>query len=94
MAPAEILPPEDEPIGTPSQGGDERIRNVMGGQERAREIYSQLTEDGVPYHGNYPGRAVELPNGGFVGIRGEDTEAPTIDVNIPTLPEVRKLHFW
>jgi hypothetical protein len=93
MAPAEILLPEGEPIGTPSQGGDERIRTVTGGQERAREIYRQLAEGGTPYHGDYPGRAVTVPNGGFVGIRGEDTETPTIDVNIPTVSEVRKLHF-
>ena len=93
MGPSDILLPGDEPIGTPSEGGDEKIRNVAGGQERAREIYEQLAAGGVTHQGNYPGRAVELPNGGFIGIRGEDTETPTIDVNLPTVPQVRKLHF-
>ena len=93
MSSEDVLLPAGHPIGTPSQGGDETIRNVAGGPERAREIYEQLAKDGAPYRGDYPGRGVELEDGGFVGIRGEHTATPTIDVNIPTVPEVRKLHF-
>jgi hypothetical protein len=52
-----------------------------------------LSQGGMPYGGDYPGTAVQLPNSGFVGIRGVDTDHPTIDVNIPGIPQVSKLHF-
>jgi hypothetical protein len=93
MAPEDVLLPGGEPIGTPSQGGDESIRNVPGGPTAAREIFEQLAQGGAPYRGGYPGTAVELPNGGFVGIRNADGDNPTIDVNIPGIPRVSKLHF-
>jgi hypothetical protein len=93
MAPQDLLLPGGEPIGTPSQGGDETVRNVLGGPEAAQQIYDQLSQGGIPHNGNYPGTAVELPGGGFVGIRNMDSSNPTIDVNIPGVPRVRKLHF-
>jgi hypothetical protein len=93
MNPEDILLSGGEPIGTPSHGGDETIRNIPGGPKAAREIYDRLSRGGTAYHGNYPGTGVELPNGGFIGIRGADTAHPTIDVNIPGLAKVSKLHF-
>jgi hypothetical protein len=89
----DVLLPGGEPVGTPSQGGDESIRNVPGGSVAAREIFDQLARGGTPYPADYPGTAVELPNGGFVGIRNADTDHPTIDVNIPGIRRVSKLHF-
>jgi hypothetical protein len=93
MRPEDVLIPNGMPIGIPSPGGDPSIRNVPGGPTAARRIYEQLAQGGRPYHGDYPGTAVELPTGGFVGIRGADSDHPTIDVNIPGIPQVSKLHF-
>jgi hypothetical protein len=93
MRPQDILTPGGSLIGTPSPGGDETIRNVPGGQQSAREMFDRLSSGGVSYRGAYPGTAVEFPDGGFVGIRDADTEHPTIDVNLPGVPDVTKLHF-
>jgi hypothetical protein len=93
MRSQDILVPAGGPIGTPSLGGDETIRDVPGGQVAALEIYNQLASGGTPYRGRYPGTAVEFPDGGFVGIRGADTDNPIIDINLPGIPEVTKLHF-
>jgi hypothetical protein len=93
MRSQDILMPGGSPIGTASFGGDETIRDMLGGQVVAREIYRQLAAGGTPYRGRYPGTAVEFPDGGFVGIRGADTDNPTIDINLPGIPEVTKLHF-
>jgi hypothetical protein len=93
MRSQDILMPGGSPIGTSSLGGDETIREVPGGQVMARGIYGQLATGGTPYPGRYPGTAVEFPDGGFVGIRDADTDNPTIDINLPGIPEVTKLHF-
>ena len=93
MPPEDVLIPNGVPIGAPSLGGDTSIRNVPGGPSAARQIFDQLSQGGTRYYGDYPGAAVELPNGGFVGIRGTDTDHPTIDVNIPGISQVSKLHF-
>jgi hypothetical protein len=93
MPPEDILTPNGVPIGTPSTGGDPTIRNVPGGPDAAGQIFDQLSQGGSRHHGDYPGTAVALPNGGFVGIRGADTDSPTIDVNIPGILQVSKLHF-
>ena len=93
MDPEDVLMAGGSPIGTPSPSGDQSVRNVQGGPQAARNIYDRLSLGGTPYQGSYPGTAVEFPNGGFVGIRGADTEHPTIDVNLPGIAEVSKLHF-
>ena len=93
MPPEDVLIPNGVPIGTPSLGGDPSIRNVPGGPSAARQIFDQLSQGGTRYHGDYPGAGAALPNGGFVGIRGADTGHPTIDVNIPGIFQVSKLHF-
>ena len=93
MTPEDVLIPNGVPIGTASPGGDSTIRDVLGGPGAARHVYDQLSLGGTPYRGDYPGTAVQLPNGGFVGIRGADSDNPTIDVNIPGISQVSKLHF-
>jgi hypothetical protein len=85
--------PGGQPIGTPSPGGDETIRDVPGGQVAAQVVFDALSRGGTPYVGSYPGIAVIRSDGGFVGIRGAHTGNPTLDVNIPGLPDVSKLHF-
>jgi hypothetical protein len=93
MRPEDILMPGGSAIGAPSAGGDETIRDVPGGQQAARAIFDQLSSGGTTFRGRYPGAAVEFPDGGFVGIRGADTDYPTIDVNLPRIPDISKLHF-
>jgi len=91
--PTEILTPGGAPIGTPN-GNDETIRNLPGGQTAADALYGQLSKGGTPVNNpNYPGSAVTLPGGGFVGIRPQSKSGdPAIDINIPGI-DIGKIHF-
>ncbi len=46
----------------------------------------------TPTSRNYPGTGYELPGGGFVGRRQSERFGPTLDVNIPGVHDVRKVH--
>jgi hypothetical protein len=91
-SPSEILQPGGELIGAP--GASTGIRELPGHQTEAEELYGRLSAGGreVAPPG-YSGRAVELPDGGFVGLRLESKSGgPAIDVNIPGI-EVTRIHF-
>jgi hypothetical protein len=93
-SPEDILTPGGVPIGTPN-GKDETIRNLPGGQAAADELFGRLSQGGTPTQPNYPGTAVTLPGGGFVGIRSGSASSsgvPAIDVNIPGVG-IGKIHF-
>jgi hypothetical protein len=62
----------------------------------AEDIFFRLAGDGTDVTpDDYDGISVELPNGqGRVGIRPEsDSGDPAVDVNIPSVPDVSKIHF-
>ncbi|MEZ4264610.1 MAG: hypothetical protein R3B36_36430 [Polyangiaceae bacterium] len=53
----------------------------MGSEQQLEAIFDQLASGGTPVQ-NYPGRAVRLSDGTFVGIRqGSASGGPTIDIN-------------
>lgn len=64
--------------------------------EAANKMFQELTTGGRDITPpGYPGKLVELPNGGRVGLRPVSSSAdksPSIDVNIPGMP-VKKIHF-
>ena len=92
QSPAEILQPGGELIGTP--GASTGIRELPGHQWEAEELYARLSlfgKEAAPP--GYPGRAVDLPDGGFVGLRLESKSGgPAIDINIPGI-EITRIHF-
>jgi hypothetical protein len=94
--PEDILMPGGEPIGTPSPGGDDTIRDVPGGMPTAEDIFFRLAGEGTDVTpDDYDGISAELPDGqGRVGIRPESGSGdPAVDVKIPSVPDVRKIHF-
>jgi len=93
--PKDILVPGGVPIGTPN-GKDETKRNLPGGQAAADELFGKLSQGGTPANSpTYPGTAVTLPGGGFVGSRPSSASTsgvPSIDINIPGI-DIGKIHF-
>jgi RHS repeat-associated protein len=79
-------------------GSKATIRELQGGLKEAQALFDQLAQGGkVVPKSTYPGTWVELPGGGGVGIRTTATKSPgtaaTIDVNIPSIPDVTKIKF-
>jgi hypothetical protein len=68
---------------------------LPGGIVEAEELFRRLTDGGIlttPV--SYPGRRYSLPGGGTVGLRTKSgSGGPAIDVNIPSIPEIEKIHF-
>jgi hypothetical protein len=42
---------------------------------------------------DYNGVAIDLPGGGFIGLRESTKHGPTIDINVPGFEDVTKFHF-
>jgi len=86
------LLPNGKPIGT--KGSKASIREVPGGQNEAEDLFNGLTIGGKPATvPTYPGKIVDLPGGGRVGLRLKSKSgAPTIDVDIPGIP-IKKIKF-
>jgi len=91
---SDILMPGGQQVGRP--GTSAGIRRVNGGLKAAQEMFDELAAGGKdvtpPGH---PGKLVELPNGGRVGLRpvsGSTDKSPSLDVKIPNIPVI-KIHF-
>ena len=89
------LMPGGTPIGTP--GSRDSYRNMTGGATAATAMFAQLTAGGTQVaNSNYPGTLMSV-DGGTIGYRTTMTRSPgteaTIDVNVPTVPEIQKLKF-
>ena len=84
--------PQGRPIG--AKGSKASIREVPGGQKAADDLFNDLTVGGKPVvMPTYPGKLVDLPGGGRVGLRPKSKSGePTIDVDIPGIP-IKKLKF-
>jgi hypothetical protein len=93
-SPADILTPGGQPLGRP--GASSGIRRENGGLTKAQEMFDELAAGGKDVTPpGYPGKLVELPNGGRVGLRpvsGSADKSPSLDVKIPGIP-VNKIHF-
>jgi uncharacterized protein RhaS with RHS repeats len=98
LSPADLLMPGGRQIG--KDGAKKTVRVISpAGATEAEMMFDQLTAGGTKFAGEYGGKGMSLPGGGFVGMRDYATgtgarAAPdvTIDVNIPGIP-VRKLKF-
>ena len=90
------LLPSGVPVGVSGTSAD--IREISGSaidaEKFLRDISSGCTK--VDKAG-YEGVAVEAPGGGFLGARYHMAKSPqtaiTIDVNIPGVPEIKKIKF-
>lgn len=91
-SPNDLLMPKGKPIGTKGSKGS--IREVPGGQKAADDLFDDLTAGGTPVVvPKYPGKMVDLPGGGRVGVRPKSKSGgPTIDVDIPGIP-IKKIKF-
>ncbi len=90
--PNDLLMPNGNPIGT--RGNKASIREVSGGQQAADDFFDELTMGRKPIVvPTYPGKMIELPGGGRVGLRSKSKSGrPTIDVDIPGIP-IKKIKF-
>jgi hypothetical protein len=87
--PDEILRPDGKPIGR--SGESPGIREVST-REELKDLFEQLRIHGTPTSSRYPGTGFDLPGGGFIGLRESRQHGPTLDINIPGLRDVRKIH--
>jgi hypothetical protein len=90
--PRDLLMPNGKPVG--SEGNNPTIREVRGGQTEADRLFGDLAAGGKPIHlPGYPGKMVDLPAGGRVGLRPKSKSGePTIDIDIPGIP-IKKIKF-
>ena len=88
----DLLMPNGKPLG--AKGTKASIREIPGGQKAAEDLFEDLTVAGKPVAlPSYPGKMVDLPGGGRVGLRSiSKSGEPTVDVDIPGIP-IKKLKF-
>lgn len=93
--PEEVLKPGGVLIGRPGSGSaGPEVREVPGGLPKAEEIYTRLHRGGaVNTPPGYDGEGRDVPSGGWVGLRPRAEGSPAVDVNVPSVPEIGKIHF-
>jgi hypothetical protein len=91
-SPNDLLMPKGKPIG--AKGSKASIREIPGGQKAADDLFDDLTVGGKPVAvPTYPGKMVDLPGGGRVGLRPKSKSGEaTIDVDIAGIP-IKKIKF-
>lgn len=92
-SPGDVLAPNGQPIGHVEGGATPDIRTVSPGQLDG--IINGLKGLGAKQgsKANYPGDWYDLPDGqGGFGVRDSKSAGRTLDVNIPGVPDVTKLH--
>src|SRR5262249_23604063 len=92
-SPADILAPNGQPVGHVEGSATPDVRTVTPGQLDG--IINGLKELGATpgSRGRYPGDWYDLPNGqGGFGVRDSKSNGRTVDVNIPGVPDVTKVH--
>lgn len=91
--PGDVLAPNGQPVGHVEGGATPDVRTVTPGQMDG--IIDGLKGLGAKpgSRPNYPGDWYDLPNnqGGF-GVRDSRQSGRTVDVNIPGVPDVTKVH--
>jgi hypothetical protein len=89
--PDELLRPGGMPIGRP--GKSPGIREVTS-QKEIDDQFDALRMHGTPTQNlDYGGIGYDLRGGGFVGRRESKRFGPTLDVDIPNVTDVRKIHI-
>jgi hypothetical protein len=96
MSAQDLLMPGGNPLGTPGGKTKNRqnIREAPGGQSAANNLFGHLTKGGkANTPAGYPGTGIDLPGGGWVGMRPVSKSGPpTIDIDIPNIP-IKKIKF-
>ena len=91
--PADILTPDGKPVGENVRGAKPGVQTVP--PEQLTDIIDQLKGGGAKLDPNsrYPGDWYNLPNGqGGFGIRDSKDNGRSLDLNIPGVPDVTKIH--
>ena len=91
--PADVLVPNGQPVGQKEGSAGPGVRTVTPGQLDG--VIDGLKGLGATpgSRGSYPGDWYDLPNnqGGF-GVRDSRGSGRTVDVNVPGVPDVTKIH--
>jgi hypothetical protein len=85
----EVLRPGGNAIGR--AGASPGIRELDTADE-LDEVFEVFRVHGSPTTSRYPGTGFDLPGGGFVGRRESKRFGPTLDINIPGIDDIRKIH--
>ena len=91
--PSDILAPNGVPVGENVGGAKPGVQTVP--TDKLTEIIDKLKGSGATLEPerNYPGDWYSLPNGqGGFGVRDSKANGRTLDVNIPSVPDVTKVH--
>jgi hypothetical protein len=67
------------------------IREVSS-QKELDDLFEELRVHGTPTGSRYPGSGYDLTGGGFIGRRQSKKFGPTLDINIPGVEDVTKIH--
>jgi hypothetical protein len=92
-APADILTPDGKPVGEVTGGATDDVRTVS--PDKLDDIADRLKGTGAKLNPDkkYPGEWYDLPDGkGGFGIRDSRNNGKSIDINIPGVPDVTKIH--
>ncbi len=76
-------------------GSSDNIRILQGNIKTAEDLTLDLGKIGqIRNHPNDPtGVVIDLPGGGYIGLRESKKYGPTIDINVPGFEDIRKIHF-
>lgn len=87
--PDEILRPGGELIGT--TGRSPGIREVDSPAE-IDDLFERIRIHGTPTKSRCGGEGYDLPGGGFVGRRNSKKYGPILDINLPGVDDIFKVH--
>jgi hypothetical protein len=87
--PEEIIRPGGSLIGR--AGRSPGIREVDTPGE-VDDLFEQIRIHGTPTKSAYAGEGYDLPGGGFVGRRISEKYGPTLDLNLPGVEDIFKVH--
>jgi hypothetical protein len=82
--------PGGRPIGT--RGTRPTIREVPGGPAEIQRLFDELASGGTPASRAYKGQQVDLPGGGWAGLRKSKKHGLTLNIEIPGIP-FEKVHY-
>jgi hypothetical protein len=91
--PADIVAPGGVPVGENIVGAKPGVQTVP--PENLTDIIDRLKGAGAVRDPNsrYPGEWYNLPEGqGGFGVRNSKDNGRTVDVNIPVVPDITKIH--
>jgi len=94
-SPVDILMPGGQAVGYNAKGASSEIRTVTTSEldDIASQLMSGATQISNPGYEANGGTWYSLPNGGGnFGIRTSNSSGKTIDLKIPSIPDIGKIH--